>query len=68
MSATTLAVQHCDAREQVLNIGDHVAVESGLLKGLDGTLTDHRADGRALIALARGAYVELPCCQLARCN
>lgn len=68
MSATTSAVQHCDTNELNLDKGDHVVVELGVLKGLEGILTDLRGSVRVLIALGRGVYVELPCTHVSRCN
>ena len=66
MSAATLAVRHCGTEDVKLSKGDHVIVDAGVLKGLEGILTDFRDDGRALIALGRGAYLELQHCHLTR--
>ena len=43
-----------------LTLGDRVVCAFGELKGQKGILVSNRAGGRALVRVAKGAYIEVP--------
>jgi hypothetical protein len=56
----TDVLQPADTVALEFKVGDQVCCGVGDVKGLKGTIAAHRAEGRILVRLGGGLYVELP--------